>query len=85
MIKIRNVKERIEVNLFDERSIYLGTLRTELQFLDVRLQIKEQKLEGYYFMWKNIKIPIESNGVILDWPDGFFDLRTKMIQEIHDI
>lgn len=60
----------------DERDEYIGSFESEDQFNDVRVQIKQNQLEGYYVYYNHRKIPIDKNGGISEWPDGFFHDRT---------
>lgn len=72
MIKIRNIKEE-KHQLFHPNHNSLGFVNV-YQFDDVRIQIAKKKLEGYYIMFKNEQININSNGSLDKNPDGFFDL-----------
>lgn len=75
MVKI-NVIQSSKCWLVGPDDVVIGEIISEASWLDVRLQIKKQKLEGYYFIWPNpngpIRIDIDKNGHGC-WPDGFFD------------
>ena len=51
---------------------------TEHELYDIRLQIKNQEIDGYFVLYDDGKvihhINIFTNGRLSDWPKGFFDL-----------
>lgn len=57
------------------------------QFYDVRIQIKEKNLSGYYIEVENEKFPINPDGTLDVWPKSF-DLRDLQLRllifEKHD-
>jgi hypothetical protein len=59
------------------------------QFLDVRIQIKEQKLEGYYIVFTEDKqdrqIMITSDGGTDCYPQGFFSLLDDQLDRLLDL
>ena len=50
---------------------FVGTCDNDHEVLDVRIQIAENKLEGYYFLWNNVHIFINSNGEYENYLNGF--------------
>lgn len=72
-------------DLYNSQDELIGTLYNEYELNYVRIQIGQQKREGYYVMWKGQKIPIESNGKIKDWPVGFYDLKEQQLAELFKI
>ncbi len=62
-----------------------GNITNQLQLNDVRLQIKEQQLEGYYIKYKDITIRINKYGELSEWPAGFYDKATKQLNELFGI
>lgn len=60
----------------------IGNIRNEYEFNDVRVQIAEKKLEGYYVMFRDEKINILSTGHCDNWPLGFYDQNEIMISKI---
>jgi hypothetical protein len=64
MIKI-NKYEIQTVEHFDNNGNSLGFLN-EYENVDLWSQIAEQKLSGYYLMFNDMKIQIESNGKIIN-------------------
>lgn len=79
MVQIRNIKD-IEVQLWRDKN-FVGMVSTYLQFLDVRLQIKEANLSGYMLWIKDVDhpdnhgiwVPIQPDGKIQFRPKGMFD------------
>lgn len=61
------------VEVFDNEGNSLGMLN-EFEFNEIRIQIKEQGLEGCYAMFEGEKIFIDRDGRVNNWPEGFFDL-----------
>ncbi len=46
MVELKHITEYDYIDLFLKNK-YIGRVSTTLAFLDIRLQIREQKLEGY--------------------------------------
>jgi hypothetical protein len=69
-------------DLYNSKNEMLGTLYNEYELNHVRIQIAKDRLEGYYVKWKNQDIPIESDGKIISWPEGFYDMQEKQISEL---
>jgi hypothetical protein len=65
------------VDLYDPSGTHLGQLN-EYEFTDVRVQIKEKKISGYYIIFNKRKIMIGKNGGLEEWPDGLFDQLEKL-------
>lgn len=78
MITINTFTENT-VNLYDPNNKLLGNIDNLLTFSDVRAQIKEQGLSGYYIIYKNQTIGIDRNGELEDWPIGLFDTYTDIL------
>lgn len=57
---------------FDNEGNSLGFLN-EHENLDLRCQIAEQRVSGYYLIFNEQKIPIEPNGRIYEWEIGMYD------------
>lgn len=70
------------VTIYNPKGEEIVTTNNPLVFDDIRLQIAEKQLEGYYFIHRNNKYPIESDGDII-WSDGLFDkqfiLKAKLL------
>ncbi len=72
------------VELFSSKGRSLGFIN-EYEFNDIRIQIKRNKIEGYYIMFSDEKVVINSDGGIDNWVDGLFDLNTKQLNILFDI
>lgn len=55
MIQINDLKDD-PVSLYDPNDNYLGEIENYLQWLDVRLQISQKRLNGYYVKDKTGKV-----------------------------
>jgi hypothetical protein len=71
MIKPKTI-EVPKVDLYSPDGIHLGILN-EYEFLDLRVQIKEAQISGYYVIFNGSKIPIDRNGTLKEYPIGLFD------------
>ena len=80
MIKINKIEPQV-VEHFNPNGESLGFLN-ELESTDLRCQIAEHKVEGYYLMFNNEKIPITSNGRINIWPDMLYDQTEKQLTRL---
>lgn len=74
-------KEIVHINRITPQTVEAFTPKgrsmgfvNEYEFNDLRVQIAENKLEGYYIMYNDIKHPIDKNGRIENWSQGLFDL-----------
>lgn len=79
MIKINDIPQ-ITCYLYDSDGYKLGIITSEYSFNDVRCQIKEQNLSGYFVMFKGHRIDIDSDGSVSNWPYGFYDITEKQIE-----
>lgn len=70
MLKINKITAET-VNVYDPQDNLLGAVN-EYEFLDLRAQIKEKQLDGYYVIHKGEKVAINKNGQIADWPYDLF-------------
>lgn len=80
-VKVNKIKETTAV-LHDGDGKVVGTIRSHLQLNDVRLQIKKQKLNGYYIKWKKYGLLISNTGHLDEWPKGFFDTMDDQLLEL---
>lgn len=78
MIEIRNIED-IPVKLCDPEGNCIGIIKTQLQFLDIRCQILNEKLEGYYIIFNEEVIMIDYNGRLDSFPKGLFDTMDKFL------
>lgn len=82
-------KEVVHINRITPQTVEVFTpanrsmgFVNEYEFNDLRVQIAEHKLEGYYVMYNNIKHPIDQNGRIENWSQGLFDLFEIQLSKI---
>lgn len=77
MIEIKNIKEE-SVSLYDKFENYLGEIESNIQFSDVRNQIKKKNLHGYYIVKKDgTKIDIDNN--------GYYDIHGTIFNKSHEL
>ena len=75
-------KKMIQINKITENwaDVYqdgqlIGRTDNYLEFNDIRLQVKKDKIEGVYLITQNNeRVDIDKNGKCDFWPRGFFDL-----------
>ena len=60
MIKINKIEEA-KCELYDPSNNLVGIVDNNLTFTDIRCQICQQKLSGYYFKWGDKILPIEQD------------------------
>ena len=80
-IKINDIKQ-VMCFLYSPDDEFIGTIESEYSWNDVRIQIMEQKLSGYYVMFNEHKIEIDSDGRCETWPDGFYDITEKQLEKL---
>ena len=86
MIKINNHIKETSCKLYNNDNIFIGRIKNQLAFLDVMTQIKQQKINGYYIVFKGKSYKINSDGTLVDRkPDGLFDLTYKMAVNFRNI
>jgi hypothetical protein len=66
---------------FDGDGNSIGFLN-EHENLDLRCQIAEQKLNGYYLIFNDQKISIENNGKIINWVNGLYDTNELLFARL---
>lgn len=77
-IKIREIKEIIS-ELYNPEDKFLGIINSDKQLNDIRIQIAEKGLNGYYIKWRDNKIFIYKDGNLSSWPYGFYDLMGNQL------
>ena len=81
-----NKFEYLPASLYDGTTL-IGRIETVEQLNDVRIQIKEQALKGYYMIWTNkdgktFQILINKFGTLDHWWPGFFDITDYQLQRL---
>lgn len=63
---------------------YIGLITNYVQFLDVRVQIKENQESGYYMkMFNGEVVKFDVNGMPNHWPRGAFgDIETDLLLKL---
>lgn len=77
MIKVTPIEVQ-KIEHFDNNGKSIGFLN-EYESIDLRCQISEQKIEGYYLMFNNQKIEITSKGNISNWIRGLYDTTERLL------
>lgn len=80
MIKIKNVED-VPVKLYHEDQV-VGTIKTVLQFLDVRLQIRDEDSTKYYVKFKGKKVSFDNHGKLMTYPKGLFDKADTLFDKL---
>lgn len=80
MIKI-NKYDTQTVEHFDINGNSLGFLN-EWESIDLRCQIAEQKVSGYYLIFNGLKIEIQPNGKINNWVNGLYDTNEILLARL---
>lgn len=80
MIKPKQIPVQV-VEHFDPNGKSLGSLN-EHENLDLRRQIAEQKISGYYMIFNCEKIEIMPDGKIKVWPPGLYDINEILLAEL---
>ncbi len=75
------IKEN-KVTVYKPDGKKLITTDNVLIFNDIRLQIKQKGLSGYYIIFEDKKYEINTNGMILSWPNGLFDTETHQLTKL---
>lgn len=76
MVRIREM-EQPRAELYapaygDDGDVYVGTVTSYAQWLDVRKQIAEEGATGYYALFNGEKVTLDRNGTEDHIPDGWF-------------
>ena len=70
--------------LYNSNDTCIGVIKSYLSLLDVRTQIKEKFVSGYYILWQDndglvITIRIDMFGELDSYPRGFYDESIKLL------
>lgn len=83
MIKINRELMEDSVMLYGPNDQYLGKIYTILEFLDVRRQIMENQVEGYYVVTKSReRIEFTKEGRLERPCKGLFDMTSTMLMQL---
>lgn len=77
---IRVIPEK--VTLYTPNGTSLGILNNDHELNKVQIQIARHKLSGYYILWHDHKITINSKGELSEWPNGMYDQSQRDFSEL---
>ena len=80
MIEVKKIPIQTVAH-YDPNDNFLGFL-TEEESTDLRTQIAEEKVEGYYLIYNNIKYNIKNSGQLESWPEGLYDSIIESLSKI---
>lgn len=81
MIQLREIKDQM-VDIYAPDGTLLGRTDNLLSFTDLRIQIMEAKVYGYYIMFEGQKVYIDENGRLPEWPKGLFDIWDNQLDTL---
>jgi len=73
------------VKIFNPDGALLCETNNDLIFNDIRIQIKDQQLSGYYLEFQGKKCGINRHGELDYWPQGLFDISTNQLNYLFGI
>jgi hypothetical protein len=82
MITINNDIQEEFCFLYGPDDVLVGAIKNYLAFLDVRVQVMEQNLEGYYLAFKGNKYEINKDGRIKDHPEDLFSTNIQSLRKL---
>lgn len=84
--EIHTIKDEKELEIYGPDDKFVGVIKDELSFVDFRIQIAENKLEGYYYIIigdkSSKKNYIKSNGIVEFDKEYPFILHEKMLAKL---
>lgn len=60
------------LDIYDPSGQLLGTVN-EYEFLDIRVQIKDAQISGYYLIFNGDKVLLDKDGCLEYYPNGLLD------------
>ena len=77
-IKIKDLQNP-PVKIYNPDGTLLCETNNELIFNDIRIQIKNQNLKGYYLIYEGNKCDIDNDGQLSRWPKGLFSISIAQL------
>lgn len=77
MIQLKKINSPV-VEVFDPQGNLLGEAN-EYELLDLRVQIREANVWGYYIVFNDRKVRIDRRGELEDYPIGLLDTMTNLL------
>lgn len=75
MIKLKVIESPL-VSVYDPEGSFMGTAN-EYELLDLRVQIREANVSGYFLLFNGKKIRIDRKGELEDYPKGLLDTMSN--------
>jgi hypothetical protein len=82
-LEIKKIEPQV-VEHFDPEGNSLGFLN-EYENIYLRWRVAKESVEGYYLMFEDKKITINTYGKLSDWPYGLYDVTQNLIAELFKI
>lgn len=72
MIRIHRNIGNFKADVFSPDKTFIGEINTVCELLDLRVQIKEEQIPGYYLITDSgVVVKIDRNGNLSEYPDEF--------------
>lgn len=71
-----------EVKIYNDKEKLVGRTSSLIVFTDVRLQIAEKNLTGWYLIYQGKRHYFTPSGSIEDWPAGLFDIYKSQLKKL---
>ena len=86
MIKI-NKFDLFFASLYDNNNNYIGEITSISSLLDLIIQICEQSLKGYYFMYRGYQVNITENRGVVNFPEneGPHNINLKLAIRLREL
>lgn len=68
--------------LFDPEGVEIGTISCDHVLNRLRVKISDNKLKGYYLVFRGTLIEINERGMLSSWPEGFFSLIETQLSKL---
>ena len=86
MIRIKENLKEPTVDIWyspeEGKNEYVGKCTNNVQFTDLRVQIKQEQVEGYSVYYKGQQIKINRRGKLEDYPAGLYDQVTDLLIQL---
>lgn len=81
-VVIHNRINQDQVPLYNPKGQLVGIIKNDLALNDVLLQIKRNKLRGYYIVWEGKDYLISETGRIPYFPNNLFATQEEQLSEL---
>lgn len=82
MIDLSKCPKNLPAKFFEPDGTLITETDDERIFYYIRCCIKENQLKGYYIECNGEHISIDRNGNLSNYPEGMFDVNTKLLLEL---